>query len=71
MLVRDRGGGGVQVTLIGRDANLPLVAGDAPLSVTVVLGGSSAGFAGECGELTFASGTCRANGSGTKLICKQ
>jgi alpha-mannosidase len=71
MLVRDRGDGGVQVTLIGRDANLPLVAGDAPLSITVVLGGSSAGFAGECGELTFASGTCRANGSGTKLICKQ
>ena len=64
--VQDRGGGAVQLLVKGRDLTLPLGAADAPLALTAVLGNA----AGECGELSFASGACRANGAGTKILCR-
>jgi hypothetical protein len=71
MTVR-RTGGGVQVVVSGRRATLPVVAADAPLEATVVLGGASAGAAGACGEVRFAppGPTCRANAAGTRLVCR-
>ena len=64
--IQDRGGGAVQLLVRGRELTLPLVAADAPLAITAVLGGA----AGECGELSFAPGDCRVGGAGTKIVCK-
>jgi hypothetical protein len=71
MVVRDHGGGRVQVAVTGTRASFPLVAADAPLEATIVLGGASASAAGECGELTFPgpSPVCRVLAAGTRIVC--
>lgn len=70
MVVRDKRSGVVAVTLIAKRSSFSMLPTDAPLSATVVLGGTASGTAGECGELRFAPSACRVHRTGTRVWCK-
>jgi hypothetical protein len=74
MSVTDRGGGRLAVSVTAKGADFALAAGDAPLGVTVVLGGAAAGAAGECGEMRFESPplapACSVGRGGTRITCR-
>ena len=61
----------VKVSVSGKNGTYPIVAGDAPIEVTVVLGGQSAFDAGQCGATDFDTSNCTFNGKMNKLTCKQ
>ncbi len=61
----------VMVKVVGKKSTYPVVAGDEPLQVVVVLGDSSSAAAGECGETAFTLADCKWNGKANKLLCKQ
>jgi hypothetical protein len=73
MVVKDRGGGLVQVTLSASRTTLDLLASDVPLAATVVLGGAAAGANGECGEVAFPgpppAPSCQASATGRRIVC--
>jgi alpha-mannosidase len=68
--VQDKGAGTVQFSLIAKKTTFGLEAADAPLAVTLVLGDTTAGTTGECGEVDFATAACATNGMQTKIACK-
>jgi hypothetical protein len=74
MIVRDRGGGLVAVTVVGRKTTFAFSGNDGPFAATVVLGGAAAGAAGECGELTFHAPpvlpACNASRDGSRVTCR-
>ena len=61
----------VMVKVVGKKSTYPVVSGDEPVLVTVVLGDSSSSTAGECGETAFTLTDCKWNGKANKLLCKQ
>jgi hypothetical protein len=71
MLVADKGAGAVRVALAAKNTTLALVAADAPLSATVVLGDAAAG---ECGEVEFPGPSpapaCVVGQLGTRIACR-
>jgi hypothetical protein len=68
MTVRDRGSGSVGIVIKARRSAFPLLSTDGPLTLTVVLGGSASGTAGECGQTNLRR--CRRNRAGTTLTCR-
>jgi len=66
MVVKDRGDGEVQISVVVKDATLALLPADVPLQATAVLGGAAAGSAGECGQARF--GPCVT--SSTSIRCR-
>src|SRR5262249_33453900 len=71
MVVRDHGAGRIQVLVSGTRASFPLVAADAPLEATIVLGGAAAGARRGGGRRTFRgpSSACRVIAAGTRIVC--
>ncbi|RMD85252.1 MAG: hypothetical protein D6815_02315 [Candidatus Dadabacteria bacterium] len=61
----------VMVKVVGKKSTYPVVSGDEPPLVTVVLGDSGSSAAGECGETAFVLADCKWNGKANKLLCKQ
>jgi hypothetical protein len=74
MIVKDEGGGAVRVVVGGSRATLGILASDAPLEATVVLGGMAAGAAGECGEIRFLgprpAPACVTGRRGSRVTCR-
>jgi len=54
-----------------KDGTFPVLAGDEPVQLTIVLGGAASSSNGECGETVFSAGDCGFNGSGKTLKCSQ
>ena len=71
VVVTDKGGGKVRTRVKAKRGNFGLLPADAPLAVTIVLGGAASSAAGECGEVSFAAAACRTSGAGTKITCDQ
>jgi hypothetical protein len=67
--MRDRGTT-VRVKVVGSKGTYPIVSGDEPVDVTLVLGDQSSSLAGECWESDFIL-ACSFNGPATKLTCKR
>jgi hypothetical protein len=67
MTIQDQGGDRVKVRIRGRKGTYPVLAGDAPLKASVVLGDPAAG---ECGETAFTTNSCHFSGPGNKLACR-
>jgi hypothetical protein len=65
--IQDRGGNRVKVRIRGRMGTYPVLAIDAPLKASVVIGDPAAG---ECGETAFTPGDCGFSGPGNKLACR-
>ncbi len=59
----------VSVSLKGKKSTYPVIAGDEPLHVVVVLGNQADGAAGYCGESAFRTGDCAFNRKGDGLVC--
>ncbi|MFQ5478151.1 MAG: choice-of-anchor Q domain-containing protein [Candidatus Binatia bacterium] len=68
--IKDLGGTSVGVRIRGRNGLYPVVAGDEPLRVTVVLGDQQASALGRCGEASFGASACRFNPTATTLRCR-
>jgi hypothetical protein len=65
--VQHVGGAFAKVNLTAKDGTYPVTAADLPLTMIVVLGGTAAGAAGECGELAFVATQCRVGAGGALL----
>lgn len=61
----------VGVKVSGKNGTYPVVAGDEPVGMTVVLGNQADAEVGYCGETAFGAGQCFFNGRGNSLSCKQ
>jgi len=61
----------VRVIASGKDGTYPVIAGDEPVQVILVLGDQDSGQAGECGESAFVAGECVFDAPGTHLTCKK
>jgi len=61
----------VRVIASGKDGTYPVIAGDEPVQVILVLGDQDSGQAGECGESAFVAGECVFDAPGTRLTCKK
>jgi hypothetical protein len=59
----------VSVALRGTRSTYPIVAGDEPLRVAVVLGDQAAAASGYCGESAYVAGDCVFNRRGSVLTC--
>jgi hypothetical protein len=68
MTVTDRGSGSVSIVIRANRSAFPLLPTDGPLTLTVVLGGSASGAAGECGQATLQR--CTSNRARTGLTCR-
>jgi len=60
----------VRVSVGGAKSTYPVVAADAPVLATVVLGDQASAAAGACGETAFGLASCALNGPGTTLVCR-
>ena len=58
MTVRRRTPAEMSMTIVGRNVTLGLVAGDLPITTAIVFGGQVQAAGGQCGEATFAVGSC-------------
>jgi cysteine-rich repeat protein len=61
----------VQIKVLGKFGNYPIVSGDSPVRVVVVLGQQSAAAAGLCGESNFLAADCTFNALRTTLRCRK
>lgn len=61
----------VRVKVTGKNGAYPIVPGDEPLRVTVVLGGPAASQGGDCGESDFQPENCVFNRTQNRLTCRK
>jgi hypothetical protein len=64
--VRRRTPAEMRMTIVGRNVTLGLGAGDLPITTAIVFGGQVQAAGGQCGEATFAVGSCAVATSGLK-----
>lgn len=60
----------VRLTVKGRQGNYSVVASDAPVKASIVLGDQTAAEVGECGETAFRTQDCVFNLGGRILLCQ-
>jgi hypothetical protein len=63
--------GHVTASLTGKKTTYPVVSGDAPVQLVVVLGNQTDAIAGYCGESDFTPESCALNGAQNALVCRQ
>ena len=61
----------VEIQISAKDGSFPFVAADAPVHVSVALGGPAAAASGLCTESHFGDLDCAFNPSGNKLTCRK
>ena len=57
------------MTITGKKATYPVIAGDEPLKAIVVVGGQAQAEAGACGETAFVARNCASNRKGNAVSC--
>ncbi len=67
----DKNPGQVGIKIKAKEGNYPVVSGDEPIQLLVVLGASQSSLGGECGETVFSAGDCRFVAADKKLTCRQ
>lgn len=63
--------GRVQVSILGKDGDYPVLADDVPLAAIVTLGSQTDAAAGLCTESAYAADDCALDRKGTSLTCKR
>lgn len=63
--------GRVTASLTGKKAMYPVISGDQPLQLVVVLGNQTDAITGYCGESAFTPTSCGFNGTQNSLVCRQ
>jgi hypothetical protein len=73
LVLSGRSGGAlsdVRLKVAGRDGGYPVLLGDLPPTLTIVLGDAAAAHAGACGRYTFGGSACTTASSGARLVCR-
>ena len=60
----------VQILVLGKRGDYPVVTADIPVNATLVLGGAQESASGQCGETVFEPHNCSFNRSGRTLTCR-